>query len=380
MNPLLNFENFINEKYANIGVGNIVEFPIPGRAITHTGKVISKTAAYLIVIDDKTGEEVKVPLSNVGATYEERLAEAKVDSTNFDDLYKIYVTIDGPDQKWWNHKDLVNNSIYQWITPDNYKTIDIDKTLPVLTYNKTLSKNLLDEGRIKKENLYNLPEFYPIVGSKEEFHKRVNDNDNIPKTVSTQKAALTIGFPLIAKPSEGHSGLGIQVFKDQDSFDKADHSKFNVYSEYIDKNSEHRVMLFKGTPFFWMERNPVNDKAKLGSGSTEDRMMFKYIKRDVNKLPKNFSDIVSKFAKIFSELPFVCFDVMEDKNGKIYVIEGNSHPGMPFNAPNELYKLIFKDFYKKNLSKESIVKIDKLSKRMDEVTTSDKSKNFEIKL
>jgi hypothetical protein len=308
--------------------------------------------------------------------FEQFLAEKE----NNSDLHKIYITIDGPDQKWYNHKDLKDFSIYKWITPENYKELDIDKSLPVLTYNKTISQDLLDAGKIKKENMYNLPEFYSIVGSKKEFHKRVNDHDNIPKTAYNTEDALEIGFPLIAKPAKGHSGLGIQIFKNQKDWDSADHSKFNVYSEYVDKNSEHRVMLFKGTPFFWMERNPVNDKAKSGSGGGEDRMMFKYIKKDINKLPKNFSDIVSEFAEIFNELPFVCFDIMEDKNGKIYVIEGNSHPGSPFNVPNELYKLIFKDFYKKEVSKESNNEIDKLSKQMDEVTASDKSKNFEIKL
>ncbi len=299
---------------------------------------------------------------------------------NNSDLHKIYITLDGPDQKWYNHKDFKDSSIYKWITPENYDKINIDKEFPVLTYNKTISQDLLDSGRIKKENVYNLPEFYPIIGSKKEFHKRVNGNDNIPKTAYNTEDALKIGFPLIAKPAKGHSGLGIQIFKNQKDWDAADHSKFNVYSVYVDKKSEHRVMLFKGTPFFWMERNPVNDKAKSGDGNGEDRMMFKYIKKDINKLPKNFSDVVSEFAEIFKDLPFVCFDIMEDKDGKIYVIEGNSHPGSPFNVPNELYKLIFKDFYKKDLSKESNTEIDKLSKYMDEVTASDKTKNFEIKL
>lgn len=296
------------------------------------------------------------------------------------DLYKIYITIDGPDQKWYNHKDLKDSSIYVWITPENYDEIDIDMEFPVLTYNKTITQNLLKDGRIKEENVYNLPEFYPIVGSKKKFHQRVSDSENIPKTAYTPEDAMEIGFPLIAKPAKGHSGLGIQIFKNKEDWDTADHSKFNVYSEYIDKNSEHRVMLFKGAPFFWMERNPVNDKAKSGDGSGEDRMMFKYIKKDINKIPESFSKVVRKFAEIFNELPFVCFDIMEDKSGKIYVIEGNSHPGSPFNVPNELYKLIFKDFYKREVSKETMAKINEISKYMDEITASDKSKNFEINL
>ena len=106
------------------------------------------------------------------------------------------------------------------------------------------------------------PKYIKQSGSKSEFHKIVDGDENIPQTCHTKEEALEIGFPLIAKPADGHSGLGIQVFKDKKSFDSADHSKLDVYSEYIDKKSEHRLFNFKGTPFFWMEREPLNDKAK----------------------------------------------------------------------------------------------------------------------
>ena len=34
--------------------------------------------------------------------------------------------------------------------------------------------------------------------------------------------------------------------------------------------------------------------------------------------------IISKFGKIFKDLPFICFDIMEDQDGKLYIIESNS--------------------------------------------------------
>ena len=379
MKPLLNFESFINEKYSNVGVGNIIEFPIPGRAITHTGKVISKTSTFLTVVDDKTGEEVKVPISKVGATYEAKSTDIKKDSTDFADLHKIYLAIN-PDSghRWWSYKDFAGDNFFTQLTLENYKKHKINPDFPLLTYNSKVTQKLIDEGLIKKENVYNLPEHIKQSGSKAEFHKIVEGDENIPKTVSTQKAALEIGFPLIAKPAEGHSGLGIQVFKDKDSFDKADHSKFDVYSEYIDKAAEHRLITFKGKPFFWMERVPLNDKAKSGDGEGKERMMFKYIKKDPAKLPEKFNTLINKFGDKFKDLPYICFDIMEDKKGKLYVIESNSQPGVPFDSTVQAYRQIFKDFYGRDPEPESDKELSRLSDYLCNKTLELDPKRFEI--
>lgn len=373
MKPLLDFNSFINER---AGVGNIIEFPIPGRAITHTGKIIAKTATYYVVIDDKTGEEVKVPISKAGAAYEAQL-ESK--DNDFKDLHKVYLAIN-PDSghRWWSYKDFAGDNFFTQVTLDNYKKLDINPDYPLLTYNSAVTKKLLDEGLIKKENVYNLPENIKQSGSKAQFHKIVEGDENIPKTVHTQKAALTIGFPLIAKPAEGHSGLGIQIFKDKESFDKADHSKFDVYSEYIDKDAEHRLITFKGKPFFWMERIPMNDKAKTGDGDSKEQMMFKYIKKDPNKLPEKFLTLVEKFGNKFKDLPYICFDIMEDKKGKLFIIESNSQPGVPFDSTVQAYRQIFTDFYGRDIEPTSDKELTRLSEYMCNKTLELDPKRFEI--
>ena len=308
--------------------------------------------------------------------FEEFLNEAKEQQ----DLFKAYLCIDpGSGHRWWSYKDFAGSKFFVQLTLENYKDIDIDPELPVLNYNSKVCKTLLDEGLIKDDNVYNHPKYIKQSGSKSEFHKIVDGDENIPQTCHNKEDALEIGFPLIAKPADGHSGLGIQVFKDKKSFDSADHSKLDVYSEYIDKKSEHRLFNFKGTPFFWMEREPLNDKAKSGDGDGEEEMQFKYIKRDVSTIPQKFHDLVEKFCKKFSDLPYLCFDIMEDQDGKLYIIESNSQPGVPYDSTIETYKQIFNDFFKRDLDKQTLTELEKLAKFMNAKTLELDPERFEIK-
>jgi hypothetical protein len=307
--------------------------------------------------------------------FEQFIAEKE----NNSDLHKIYLAIN-PDSghRWWSYKDFAGDNFFIQVTLDNYKDIDINPEYPILTYNSGVTQKLLDEGLIKKENVYNLPEFIKQSGSKAEFHKLVDGDENIPKTFDNQEDALKIGFPLIGKPAEGHSGLGIQIFKNQKEWDDADHSKLDIYSEYIDKVAEHRLITFKGKPFFWMERDPMNDKAKSGKGKGDEQMEFKYIKKDVTKIPQKFNDLVKKFGKIFSDLPYICFDIMEDKSGKLYIIESNSQPGVPFDSTVQAYRQLFNDFYGRDVNPAANTELEKLSDYMINKTLELDPKRFEV--
>ena len=44
-------------------VGNIIEFHVPHTKHIHTGKVIKVNKKSVVVIDDKTGLEIKIPIS-----------------------------------------------------------------------------------------------------------------------------------------------------------------------------------------------------------------------------------------------------------------------------------------------------------------------------
>lgn len=307
--------------------------------------------------------------------YEQFIAEKNEPS----DLFKIYLAYN-PDlgHRFWTYKDYATDKFFIKVTPENYKDIDVDSSLPVLTYNSDVVQTLVDEDLIKIENVYNKPEFIKKSGSKKEFHKIVDGDENIPKTTDDKDAAIKeIGFPMIAKPAEGHSGIGIVVLKTQKDWDDADHSKLDVYSQYIDKKSEHRFFTFKGEPFFWQERQPTNDKSKNGGGKSDERMAFNYIKKNSDKTPQKYRDLIKKFGDMFSDLPYICFDIMEDMEGKLYIIESNSMPGVPFDATVQIYRTLFKDFYGREVDAATDEILKELSDKLEQKTlTMDGGKRF----
>ena len=308
--------------------------------------------------------------------FEEFLNEAQASA----DLFKVYLCINPESgHRWWTYKGFAGSNYFVQLHPDNYKEIDIDPSLPVLNYNSDVCQKLLDEGLIKDENIYNHPKFIKQSGSKAEFHKIVDGDENIPQTAHSKEDAEKIGLPLIAKPADGHSGIGIQVFKTEEEWNAADHDKFDVYSEFIDKKSEHRLFNFKGKPFFWMEREPMNDKAKSGEGKGDEQMEFKYIKHDANKIPQKFKDLVEKFCKKFEDLPYLCFDIMEDQSGKLFIIESNSQPGVPYDSTIEAYKQIFADFFGREVEAECAERLSELSAQLCDKTLKLDPERFEIK-
>lgn len=294
------------------------------------------------------------------------------------DLGKVYLVFwedkilkDEKTWKFWSHKDSVSNNFIIKLTPDNYKDIEINKDYPVLTYSSKTSQMLIDEGLIKKENVYNEPKFFNNARDKKEFHKIVDGDENIPKTTDIKGEAIELlGFPIIAKPADGHAGIGITIIKTQADWDAADHSKLDVYSQYINKKAEHRFFALNGKPFFWQERQPTNDKSKNGGGTPDERMGFDYIKRNSDKIPKNYKDLIKRFGDIFSDLPFICFDIMEDQDGKLYVIESNTMPGTPFDATVAIYRTIFNDFYKRDVNQTTDLKLKEYSDFMFKKTMS----------
>jgi len=301
---------------------------------------------------------------------------------NEDGLGKVYLAFrEDSGQRWWTYKGFAGNKFFKQLHENNLDDIDINPDYPVLTYHTDTVNKLIKAGKIKKENVYNHPDHISKSGSKEEFHKLVGEDENIPKTVYSKNDALeNLTFPIIAKPARGHSGEGIQIIEKPDLMEDVDEKIFDTFSEYIDKAEEHRFINFKGKPIFWMERTPLNEKAKSGKGTAKEAMEFGYAKRDLKDLPKDYKKVLEKFCKIYEDLPYMCFDVMKGKNGKVYIIESNAQPGVPFDSTIEAYKHIYEDFYKKPLDEESLTKLNEYAKTMIEKTLKkDGGKRFSIK-
>ena len=284
------------------------------------------------------------------------------------DLHKIYAAVNTDTGHEWAKEE--GSKAYKVITPKDISKLELDPSIPILNYNMAVTEDLVKKFPKMKNFIYNPNETIQVSNSKKDFHERLGDDSNIPKTAYNEKDALKIGFPLIAKPKTGHSGKGIKIFKDKDEFLKEDKSKYDLFSQFIDKKSEHRIINFKGKPMVWMERTPLNEKAKKGDGDASEEMRFKYLKKDPSGLPKNFAKTNKAFCEKFKEIPLICFDIMEDQKGHVYIIESNTMTGMPFNISLELYEKLFEDYYKRPMSNESKNEMKLLSEGLIKRTLS----------
>jgi len=299
----------------------------------------------------------------------------------FEDQYpslkKIYLcTKRSSGQRWWSYKGFAGNKFFIQVTENNIDRLELDPTYPILNYQSELVEQLLKEDRIKSENIYNHPDVIKLSGSKSEFHKLVGDHRNIPKTVLSKSEAKGLKFPIIAKPASRHSGLGIQVFKTMAELDKADESKFDTYSEFIDKAEEHRFFNFRGKPIFWMERKASNEKAKSGSGKADEQMEFNYIRHEPGEVPAEYAKVLKEFCQKYDKFPFICFDMMKDRSDKVFVIESNAQPGVPFDSTIKIYESIYEDFYGEPVDSASKAKLDEYADDMIKMTIDKEPERF----
>lgn len=307
-------------------------------------------------------------------TFDEFIVEGVNDK--FPSLKKIYLaTKRSAGQKWLSYKGFAGSKFFIQVTEKNIDKLDIDPTFPVLNYHGDITKQLLKDKKILSENVYNHPDQISKSGSKVEFHKLVGEDENIPKTVFTTEDALKLKFPIIAKPTSGHSGLGIEIFKDSKALEESD-GEFDLFSEFVDKEEEHRFITFKGKPIFWMVRQPENDKAKGEGGETDEKMEFQYERHDATDIPSEYVKVLKKFSKIYSTLPYICFDIMKGKDGRIYVIESNAMPGLPFDSTAIIYENIYEDFYKESMDRASKDKLDQYSEELIRLTKEKDSTRF----
>lgn len=294
------------------------------------------------------------------------------------DLFKVYITVDPEsNQKYINYKEFATDKFFNKI--DNIDQINrIDPFAPILNYDSRITRDLISKFRIDDSRIYNHPDLIIQSGSKVIFHQRVGDHPNVPKTVFTQKDALGLKFPVVAKPSKKHSGIGLQVFNKSSELKKSNPSDFDLYSEWVDKKEEHRIITFKGKSILWMQRHPLNDKASTGKGDKDSEMNFKYTKI-LGVLPDNITSVLSEFCGMFSELPYICFDLMVDQQDKAWIIESNVMPGVPFDVMVNLYQEIFKDWYGRDVNSATLNKLDQLAKELDQKTLLSDTMRFDIK-
>jgi D-alanine-D-alanine ligase-like ATP-grasp enzyme len=173
-------------------------------------------------------------------------------------------------------------------------------------------------------------------------------------TVLDKNGIKDLKFPIVAKPDNEHSGLGIQVFKSKEELDDADLSKFSSFSEKIDIKEEHRFFVWRGEMIQWTQRKPMDDEtADIAKKNPDQETNFSYILR--NEQPSDdVKKVIAYFSEAHGDLDFYAIDLAETKDGKIYVFEMNSEPGALFGVMALVYQRIYQDWYEKTISDDTV--------------------------
>ena len=280
---------------------------------------------------------------------------------------------------------------YEVFLQKDYKDIlsltdKMDLNRPMLVYagskNKDTEKFVMEIYEKNPAMVYNLPEEMKKTGSKVEFHK-IFDNENfIPKTVFRLDETEGLKWPIIAKPSEGHSGRGIEKFKTFDDL-KTSKNKFDLYSECIDFDREYRALCLKGKPLVIYERQLIEEDDKsIETKKPDEDVSFVYIDQDMNKLPfmEALNNIISKFLK---KVPLDVYSLdffTEKKSSKLMLIEANSCSGLGSNSLVHVYEAIYEDFYDERPPDVDVRFIEKVKRDYRKATANDYPKEYKNSL
>lgn len=266
-------------------------------------------------------------------------------------------------------KKATDNFYIPSFTSDN-KVPTLTKEQPILLYyadkEKEIGDKYLSENGIKQSDVYNRTDEMVKSMQKKDWHELLGDKEWLPKTLTNTKGIEDLSFPIIAKPSEGHSGIGIMKFDTYEDckkeLDKKD-CKLDLFSEMIkDIDTEYRFIFVKDKLFLVHERIPIQSENKtITTKDPDESLSFLYVEQDLTKGDYNIDNIVNEFRKDI-DLDFYALDIMLDKHGKFWVIESNSAIGMGGNTLARTYEAIYKDFYNMPLPKDKQTIVEEICK------------------
>jgi glutathione synthase/RimK-type ligase-like ATP-grasp enzyme len=214
---------------------------------------------------------------------------------------------------------------------------------------------VLNRIATQTSKIYNTKSAKLKVSSKWDFHKLNKDCPYLPKTALNVKDAESLSFPIIAKPSNGHSGIGIKAFKTLKSFKASNKDGYSVFCEKIEVLSEWRYFIFKGEILCITKRIPQDNSTKnILLKNVKDTTNFKYLLHYHEFLNvENEFDIEHLLAiqcvtLKHQDLDFYAIDLADTPHG-VKVFEINSQPGNIFGVVELAYRKIFKDYYKRDI-------------------------------
>jgi hypothetical protein len=247
--------------------------------------------------------------------------------------------------------------------------------LPIINFCNIHTDRLLDAGT-PKELIYNPKEKKMEIASKVKWHETHKDSKHVPKTTSDAKDLNQLKFPIIAKPDNRYSGQGIIKIDTLKKANGMDLSDFEVFSEKIDIDEEHRIMMWRGEPVMWVQRVHGNKETKEMTKKKEDKLLFEYVLKDLSKMPKEWNEVFQEMNEAHEGLDIYSIDLMVDTDGKPWVVEMSSEFAPLYGVMALLYKKVYQDHYDKKLHSTDDAQIDMYQKKDIDSTIEFDKKRF----
>ena len=289
-------------------------------------------------------------------------------------LHKIHMCVSKTitDFKYVTDKSCYAKNYYELFSKgdDAFKA-----TMPVINFCNIHTQRLLDAGT-PKDLIYNPKEKKQEIASKVKWHETHKDSEFVPKTVSDAKDLDKLEFPIIAKPDNRFSGMGIVKIDSLEDAKDMDLSDFEVFSEKIDIDEEHRIMMWRGEPVMWVQRVHGNKETKEMTKKKEDKLFFKYVLKDLSKMPKEWNEPFQEMNKAHEGLDIYSIDLMVDTDGKPWVVEMSSEFAPLYGVMAFFYKKVYQDYYGKKLHSTDDAQIDMYQKKDIDTTINFDKKRF----
>ena len=292
------------------------------------------------------------------------------------DLHKVImcVSTEITDFKYVTDKDTHTKNFMTLFTKGDEP---FKSQLPVINFCNIHTKKLLDAGT-PKELIYNPKEKKMEIASKIKWHETHKDSKHVPKTVLDAKDLNQLKFPIIAKPDNRYSGQGIIKIDTLKKANDMDLSDFEVFSEKIDIDEEHRIMMWRGEPVMWVQRVHGNKETREMTKKKEDKLLFKYVLKDLSKMPKEWNEVFQEMNEAHKGLDIYSIDLMVDTGGKPWVVEMSSEFAPLYGVMAQFYKKVYQDYYGKKLNPSDEAQIDMYQKKDVDTTINFDKKRFSV--
>ena len=202
-------------------------------------------------------------------------------------------------------------------------------------------------------------------GSKIYTQKQLNNKKFfIPGCFEKEDIESTIGFPVVAKPDFGHSGVGIKKIDNMEELNiflnTIENKDDYIFTQFIDFKAEFRAFYVDQKLVYLAQRIDKEDKnISIRNKKSDDRMQFVYVIQDFNRIPflKELSTINKEIVEIFPEKVY-SLDFFLTKNDELKIIEINTQTGLDPYRLVILYESLYKFNYHTNLPIDKKTLID----------------------